>query len=95
MPVWRNGRRARLKIEYRKMWRFESSYGYFMQEANEPNLIGIEVHGYVLKDQLTTWQRSKETGVGMARFSTTMGRKVIIVLSPMADGSEWIEAHPM
>lgn len=25
MPKWRNGRRARLKIAYRKMWRFESS----------------------------------------------------------------------
>ena len=25
MPEWRNGRRARLKIVYRKVWRFESS----------------------------------------------------------------------
>jgi len=61
------------------------------REVNEPNLVGEEIEGHKLTEQYTPWQRT-ESGVRMARFKTQIGRRVIISLSPIADGSDWIEA---
>jgi hypothetical protein len=36
MPKWWNGRRARLKIEYREMWGFESPLRHHLQFSNNP-----------------------------------------------------------
>ena len=42
MPEWRNGRRARLKIVYRKVWRFESSLRHMNNnKENKPRIIVV------------------------------------------------------
>jgi hypothetical protein len=58
--------------------------------TQDEQLIGSEVHGHVLASRYTEWQQF-ENGGRAARFKDERGRKVLVLLTPLANGDEMIE----